>query len=84
MKTITLRNIPSKLASTIERRASAKGTSINKAVLSFLAEKLGIAQKTPVLHKDLDKLIGCWDREEAAFFETTLTQQRQIDSELWG
>ena len=34
-------------------------------------------------HHDLDHLAGTWSPEEAREFEAALTEQRQIDPELW-
>lgn len=85
MKAITLRNLPPHLARTVQLRAKQKKTSVNKAVIELLEESAGGAARKalPVRYDDLDHLAGTWTKEEAAAFETLITEQRTIDSELW-
>ena len=85
MKAITLRNIPPELARKIRLRAVQKRISLNKAVLSLLEEQTGLrAAKSRVqLYHDLDALAGSWTREEAAAFDRSLAQHRNIDPEVW-
>jgi hypothetical protein len=85
MKAITLRNLPPEIARAVQRRAKEKRTSINKAVIDLLEESAGTRAHTPapVRYHDLDHLAGTWTENEAAAFETLLTEQRRIDPELW-
>jgi hypothetical protein len=86
MKAITLRNIPKPVARAIERRARERGTSLNRAVLEMLGDATGErrpAQRSKVVHRDLDQLAGCWTAEEAAEFDRSLRDQRAIDPGLW-
>ncbi len=85
MKAITLRNLPPELARTVQLRAKQKKTSVNKAVIQLLEESAGRRAKprAPVRYHDLDHLAGTWSKEDAATFETLITEQRPIDSELW-
>ncbi len=85
MKAITLRNLPPELARVIRRKASEKGTSLNRVVISLLEERVGIRgkKKERPLHHDLDALAGSWTEEEASAFEKTLARQRTIDPDLW-
>jgi len=85
MKAITLRNLPPDVARAVQRRAKQKKTSVNKAVIDLLEESTGTRAHTPapVRYHDLDHLAGTWTEKEAAVFETLLTEQRRIDSELW-
>lgn len=85
MKLITVRNIPPDLARIIRRKADAEGASINKTVLSLLAESVGAGKRKPrkTLHHDLDSLAGSWTRAEASAFNKSLAEQRQIDPDLW-
>lgn len=85
MKAITLRNLPTELARTVQRRAKQKKTSVNKAVIELLEESAGgTAKRTaPVRYHDLDHLAGTWTTEEAAAFEQLVADQRPIDPELW-
>ena len=60
MKAITLRNIPPELARQIRRKATEKGTSLNKIVLRLLEESLGLKgkKKERPVYDDLDDLAG--------------------------
>jgi hypothetical protein len=84
MTAITLRNIPTKLRETIERRAGREGLSLNKTVIHMLEEAAG--QRPAAgreLHHDLDHLAGTWSAEEAAAFDAALADQRRVDPEIW-
>jgi hypothetical protein len=85
MKAITLRNLPPEIARAVHRRAKQKKTSVNTAVIDLLEESAGTRAHTsvPVRYHDLDHLAGTWTENEAAAFETLLTEQRRIDPELW-
>jgi hypothetical protein len=90
VRAITLRNVPAALTRVIRRKAAEGRTSINKTVIRLLEESVGNGPRKPgkedarrQLHHDLDKLAGCWGKEEAAAFEETLKAQRAIDPELW-
>ena len=84
MKPITLRNLPADVAAKVRRRAKERGLSLNRAVISVLAEALdadGPAGGPP--YNDLDDLAGSWSADEAAAFDRALTALRGIDAELW-
>jgi hypothetical protein len=84
VKTVTLRNLPPALARAIRRRADEDGTSLARAVIALLEERLrlsGPAQRR--VYHDLDELAGSWTDEEAAAFEGALADQRRIDTGLW-
>ncbi|MDD5308067.1 MAG: hypothetical protein PHU25_12160 [Deltaproteobacteria bacterium] len=81
---ITLRNLPSNLAKEIRKRASEKGMSANKAVISLLEESLGNGEGARKrLFHDLDDLFGRWGEAEAKAFEGQLARQRRIEPEVW-
>jgi len=85
MKAITLRNLPSKIARTVQQRAKQKKTSVNKAIIELLEESAGRStkKKFPVRYHDLDQLIGTWTNEEANEFEKLIAEQRTADPNLW-
>ncbi len=85
VKIVTLRKLPPEVSKVVQRRATERGTSINKAVISLLEEAAGIRRKEQrsTLYHDLDALAGSWTREEAATFEAALRKQRRVDPELW-
>ena len=85
MKAITLRNIPPEVARAIRRKAETERTSLNRAVVSLLEERLGAAgrKRNKIRHGDLDFLAGSWTRQEARAFDKALAEQRVIDPDLW-
>ena len=83
-KAITVRGVPPDVARVIRRKAGETGESVNRTVIRLLEEGAGVGKKRkPVLHHDLDGLIGAWSREEARSFNRALEDQRKIDPELW-
>jgi hypothetical protein len=83
MKAVTLRNMPSELAQAVKRRAHDQHTSINKAVISLLAESIGLLPKKRTRHHELDLFFGAWSKEKAENFDKALSAQRTIDPSLW-
>lgn len=86
LKAITLRNLPPKLADTLEQEAAATGQSLNKTVIHLLEKATGVSEPRPnrARHHDLDELAGSWSQKQAQEFELHLEDQRQIDPDLWG
>ena len=84
MKTITLRSIPSEVRRLIERTAAETGLSLNRTVIRLLREKIeGEDGRREQVFHDLDHLAGAWSTEAAAEFDRSLSEQREIDTELW-
>jgi len=84
VKVITLRKLRPELARGIRERAERMGTSLTRAVVSLLEERLGLTETVPhALYHDLDSLAGSWTEDEAAGFDQALAEQRVIDADLW-
>lgn len=84
MPAITLRNLSPELGRMIQQHARAFHTSLNKAVISLLEERVGLARRhETTLSHDLDHLAGSWTKQEAVAFEKALARQRAIDEEWW-
>ena len=86
MKAVTLRSLPPDIAEAIRKEASRKGMSLNKAVISLLANRLAVREKKKsrhTRHHELDDLAGSWSKKEAAEFDKSLAVQRVIDLDLW-
>ncbi len=85
MKAITIRNIPSEVARAIRRKSETERTSLNKAVVSLLEERLGAGgrKRSKIRHDDLDFLAGSWTSQEAGAFDKALAEQRVMDPDLW-
>lgn len=88
MRQITLRGIPDDIDSIAKEEAKSKGVSLNKAFLSLLRK--GTEQKTPARRKRIkgasqfSSFLGLWNNEDAAAFDHSLREQREIDEELWS
>ena len=84
MKVVTLRNLSPDLTRRIRQRAEERGTSITKAVIGLLEERLGLS---PVRQShrddDLKALAGSWSHEQADAFDQALSDQRSVDADLW-
>jgi hypothetical protein len=85
MKAITIRNIPPEVAQAISRKAETERTSLNRAVISLLEERLGTGtrRRSEIRHDDLDFLAGSWTGREAEAFDKALAGQRAIDPDVW-
>ena len=83
MNAITLRKLPSELVLAVKRRAHERHTSINKAVISLLAESIGLQPKKRQRQHDLDRFFGTWSKEDGRDFDKALEMQRKIDPALW-
>ncbi len=86
MKAVTLRSLPPNVAEAIRKEANRKGMSLNKAVISLLANRVSVREKKKsrqTRYHDLDDLAGSWSKKEAAEFDKSLAVQRTIDPDLW-
>jgi DNA-binding ferritin-like protein (Dps family) len=84
MSSITVRNLPPKVAKAIREKAKKERLSTNKAVIKLLEEATGASQgNRRVLHHDLDRFFGTWTKEQADAFDEALREQRQIEPEMW-
>ena len=76
----TIRGIPAHLDETLRRRATESGRSLNSVAIEALQRGLGL-EGGPVLHHDLDFLIGTW--EEDPEFDRVMEEFERIDEEHW-
>ena len=85
MKAITVRDLPPRVAREIRNRAKKDHTSLNRAVIRLLEERLAgpLPEASEVRHHDLDFLYGAWSPEEADVFDESLSRQTAVDPELW-
>lgn len=77
----TVRNLTPSLDKALRQRAKEKGQSLNEAILETLKKGTGLSEK-PLVHHDLDSLIGTW--EDDPVFEEALRGQDQIDPKVWS
>ncbi|MES1245937.1 MAG: hypothetical protein ABUT39_30295 [Acidobacteriota bacterium] len=76
----TLRNIPPQLDEALRAKAREKGKSLNDVTLEALLAGVGLAGQR-VKHRDLSDIAGSWISDPAT--DEALSEQRQIDPELW-
>lgn len=83
---MTIRDVDDLLRRALEAEARARGTSLNRTVLTLLRKATGLepdAGGPPREFDDLDPLAGTWSQAEADEFERVLAEQRVIEEQLW-
>ncbi|MCY3839895.1 MAG: hypothetical protein OXH09_14780 [Gammaproteobacteria bacterium] len=82
MKAITIRNVPTELAESLEREKQRRRASLNRTVLALLSEALGVS--TPGLRSNgLRRMAGTWTEAEYREFEQAVAPFEQIDDAIW-
>jgi hypothetical protein len=76
----TIRGVPDHVDQTLRRRAVETGRSLNSVAVEALERGLGLGDG-PVIHHDLDFLIGTW--EEDPEFDRVMEEFERIDEEQW-
>ena len=88
MRQITLRGIPDNIETLAQEEAKSKGVSLNKAFISLLRrgaeQQASPRRKKPSTASEFSKFLGLWKEEDAAAFDESLRQQRDIDKDLWS
>jgi hypothetical protein len=77
-KQLTIRGVSPEAARRLERVSTARGLSVNAAVLSILESALGVNERRRRLVQ-----YATWNEDDVAEFERALANQRQIDGTLW-
>jgi len=85
MKAITIRGVESVVAEKLKQTAVKQNKSLNQLVLEFIKKNLGMVKEKKYSrdYDDLDHLFGTWNEKEFNAIQKKLTQERQIDQELW-
>ncbi len=76
----TIRAVPPELDAELRRRAKKLGKSLNEVTLEALKRGAGIDAQ-PVVHTDLDHLIGTWIEDPE--FDAAIAAQDVVDEEKW-
>jgi len=76
----TLRKIPHDVDKALQQKARIQGRSLNEVAIEALMRGAGIEWGIEKNH-DLDFAIGTWVEDPE--FEKSISDQRQIDSDLW-
>lgn len=83
MTQLTIRGVDEHLHEALREEAARRNTSINRTVLDFLRQALGLNGEGGPPYHDLDHLAGRWTAEDEAEFMEHLAAQSVIDEELW-
>jgi len=85
MKSVTIRGVEPEVAEKLKRMAAEQGKSINQLVIEFIKKNLGLLKEKEHTRKysDLDGLFGKWTEDEFLTIQGKISQERQIDAELW-
>ncbi|MEO8845126.1 MAG: hypothetical protein ABI704_26340 [Kofleriaceae bacterium] len=78
-KQITLRNVPTELATRLANLAATRGQSLNSTVLVLLERATGIDGRRERLAR-----YTTWTHQDVRDFEEALHAQRTIDRSLWS
>lgn len=77
MKTLTIRNVPKRLADAVDRERRRKNASLNSTVLELLSRSLGADGQGR--RNGLARLAGTWDAEDLRRFESAVAALDQAD-----
>ncbi len=85
MKAITIRGVEPAVAEKLRLTAAKQNKSLNQLVLEFIKKNLGMEKEKKYSrdYDDLDRLFGSWDEEEFDAIQKKISQERQIDQDLW-
>lgn len=82
MKTMTVRNVPDRVADGLFKRASGANMSVNAVVVSLLSD--AILGENPFHRKrDLSAFCGGWSDADLKEFDDATESTRRIEPEDW-
>ena len=76
----TIRGVPPELDKALREKSLHEHKSLNQVALEALTAATGQAGE-PVLHRDLDFMIGTWVEDPE--FDAIIREQDTIDPDLW-
>lgn len=83
MKTLTIRNVPKRLADALNRERRKRDASLNSTVLDVLSRSLGVSD-TPSRRNGLAELAGTWTAEEQRQFDAAVAPFETVDDDMWA
>ena len=85
MGSLSIRGVDEKLAVLLKEAASLEHKSVNQFVLDTIKKQVGMHKEKRFTQEwhDLDNLFGKWSEEDFLRIQGKITQERQIDEELW-
>lgn len=78
MTSLTIRDIPEELLKTLREAKERRGESINQIVIRTLMKSFAVKP----MGRDLEKYTT-WSEEDQEEFMRALSDQRQVDDDLW-
>lgn len=76
----TIRSVPASVDKALRQRAEREHKSLNKLLVEVLEQAVE-KEAEPVVHHDLDFLIGSWVEDPA--FDEAMKEFEKIDEGLW-
>lgn len=78
MRQLTIRGVSDDMADRLRALARERGESVNSTVLALLEDALGIDARRERLAR-----YATWTPDDLGEFERALSEQRQVDPDLW-
>jgi len=82
MKTLTVRNVPRRVAEALNRERRRSDQSLNQTVIDVLSRGLGLDDSAP-RRNGLAKLAGTWTAEDLRQFDESVAAFDAVDPEMW-
>ena len=83
MKTLTIRNVPRRLADALDRERRKQDASLNSTVLGLLSRSLGVSGDAP-RRNGLAAFAGTWSAEEQRQFDAAVAPFEAVDDDMWA
>lgn len=83
MKTLTIRNVPRRLADALDRERRRQDASLNSTVLDLLSRSLGVGGAEP-RRNGLAALAGTWSADEQREFDAAVAPFEAVDDDMWA
>jgi plasmid stability protein len=82
MKTLTIRNVPRRLADALNRERRRTDRSLNQTVLDVLGRGLGLGDEGP-RRNGLAALAGSWSEDDQSQFDAAIARFEEVDPDMW-
>lgn len=83
MKTLTIRNVPRRLAEALDRERRRQDASLNSTVLELLGRSLGVGGTAP-RRNGLAELAGTWSAKDQRQFDAAVAPLDVVDEDMWA
>ena len=85
MGLLSIRGVDEELAVLLKKAASQEHKSVNQFVLDTIKKQLGLQKEKRFTQEwhDLDILFGSWSEDDFVRIQEKISNERQIDEELW-